>query len=145
MRITSIFYASIDHVHGGDAALIGITMLEAHGMYTSLTMTGQPMALPEAGSFDDFCLQERESTAALTVDSPEVQAWIEFAEKNNNGTLPEFPLPLGNALEPTVADMVGEMILDADQTTRFEAACTAAGGFASSAVCTPAPPWSSMN
>jgi hypothetical protein len=41
--------------------------------------------------------------------------------------LPEFPLPLGNALEPTVADMVGEMILDADQTTRFESACTAAG------------------
>ncbi len=120
------FYASIDHVHG-DAALIGITMLEAHGMYTSLTMTGQPMPpLPEAGSFDDFCIQEREATADLTVDSPEVQAWIEFAE-NNNGTLPEFPLPLGNALEPTVADMVGEMILDADQTARFEAACTAAG------------------
>ncbi|WP_183517255.1 condensation domain-containing protein [Mycolicibacterium sp. BK634] len=119
------FYASIDHVHG-DAALIGITMLEAHGMYTSLTMTGQPMALPEAGSFDDFCLQEHESTADLTVDSPEVRAWIEFAE-NNNGTLPEFPLPLGNPLEPTVADMVGDMIMDAEQTVRFEAACTAAG------------------
>ena len=119
------FYASIDHVHG-DAALIGITMLEAHGMYTSLTMTGQPMALPEAGSFDEFCVKERESTADLTVDSPEVRAWIEFAENNNN-TMPEFPLPLGNPNEPTVADMVGEMILDADQTARFEAACTSAG------------------
>lgn len=119
------FYASIDHVHG-DAALIGITMLEAHGMYSSLTQSGQPMALPEAGSFDDFCLQERESTAELTVDSPEVRAWIEFAE-NNNGTLPEFPLPLGNPLEPTVADMVGEMLMDADQTARFEAACKEAG------------------
>lgn len=119
------FYASIDHVHG-DAALIGITMLEAHGMYSSLTQSGQPMALPEAGSFDEFCVQERQSTAALTVDSPEVRAWIEFAE-NNNGTLPEFPLPLGNPLEPTVADMVGEMLMDADQTVRFEAACKAAG------------------
>lgn len=119
------FYASIDHVHG-DAALIGITMLEAHGMYTSLTMTGQPMALPEAGSFDDFCRQEHQSTADLTVDSPEVRAWIEFAENNNN-TMPEFPLPLGNPREPTVADMVGEMILDADQTARFESACVAAG------------------
>ncbi|AQT82490.1 acyltransferase [Mycolicibacterium litorale] len=119
------FYASIDHVHG-DAALIGITMLEAHGMYSSLTQSGQPLALPEAGSFDDFCVQERESTAELTVDSPEVRAWIEFAE-NNNGTLPEFPLPLGNPLEPTVADMVGEMLMDADQTERFEAACKEAG------------------
>jgi hypothetical protein len=119
------FYASIDHVHG-DAALIGITMLEAHGMYTSLLTTGQPMALPEAGSFDDFCLQERASTVDLTVDSPEVRSWVQFAE-NNNGTLPEFPLPLGNPLEPTVADMVGDMLMDAEQTARFESACTAAG------------------
>ena len=119
------FYASIDHVHG-DAALIGITMLEAHGMYSSLMLTGRPMALPEAGSFDEFCLQERASTRDLTRDSPEVRAWIEFAE-NNNGTLPEFPLPLGNAGEPTVADMVGEMLLDAEQTERFESACAAAG------------------
>ena len=40
------FYASIDHVHG-DAALIGITMLEAHGMYTSMSATGEPMQLPQ--------------------------------------------------------------------------------------------------
>lgn len=119
------FYASIDHVHG-DAALIGITMLEAHGMYSSLMLSGQPMELPAAGSFDDFCVQERESTAALTVDSPEVAAWIEFAEDCNNN-LPEFPLPLGNPNQPTVADMVGELLLDAAQTERFEAACAAAG------------------
>ena len=119
------FYASIDHVHG-DAALIGITMLEAHGMYSSLMLSGQPIELPAAGSFDEFCVKERDYTSSLTVDSPEVRDWIEFAE-SNNGTLPEFPLPLGNPQEPTVADMVGEMILDAAQTDRFEAACTAAG------------------
>jgi hypothetical protein len=119
------FYASIDHVHG-DAALIGITMLEAHGMYTAMSATGQPMSLPHAGSFDDFCVQEREATANLTVDSPEVRDWIEFAENNNN-TLPEFPLPLGDPNQPTVAEMVGEMIMDADQTKRFEAACATAG------------------
>ena len=119
------FYASIDHVHG-DAALIGITMLEAHGMYSSLSLTGQAMVLPEAGSFDDFCIQERAATSNLTVDSPEVRAWIEFAE-DSGGTLPEFPLPLGNPLEPTVAEMVGEMIMDAGQTARFEAACATAG------------------
>ena len=119
------FYASIDHVHG-DAALVGITMLEAHGMYTSLTATGLPMTMPDAGSFDDFCVQELESTSELTLDSPEIRAWIEFAE-NCNGTLPEFPLPLGNPAEPTVADMIGDMLMDADQSARFESACAAAG------------------
>jgi hypothetical protein len=62
----------------------------------------------------------------LTVDSPEVRAWIEFAE-NCNGSLPEFPLPLGNPMERTVADMVGEMLMDAEQTARFESACATAG------------------
>lgn len=119
------FYASIDHVHG-DAALIGITMLEAHGMYASLMASGQPVELPAAGSFDEFCVHERESTSDLTVDSPEVRAWIEFAENCNNN-LPEFPLPLGNPLQPTVADMAGQILMDAEQTERFESACAAAG------------------
>ncbi|MCT7658839.1 condensation domain-containing protein [Mycobacterium deserti] len=119
------FYASIDHVHG-DAALIGITMLESHGMYSALTKDDEPLALPDAGSFDDFCVQEREYTSALTADSPEVRAWVDFAE-NNNGSFPEFPLPLGNPLEPTVGDMVSEVLMDAQQSERFEAACTSVG------------------
>jgi len=119
------FYASIDHVHG-DAALIGITMLESHAMYTALTGGGEPLALPDAGSFDDFCVQERRYTSALTVDSPQVRAWIDFAE-NNNGSLPEFPLPLGNPFEPADSDMVTETLMGAEQTARFESACTVAG------------------
>ena len=119
------FYASIDHVHG-DAALIGTTMLESHAMYKALTGGDKPLALPDAGSFDDFCVQERRYTSALTVDSPQVRAWIDFAE-NNNGGMPEFPLPLGNPLEPTASAMVGETLMDAEQTARFESACTAAG------------------
>lgn len=95
-------------------------------MYTSMSTTGQPIPLPEAGSFDEFCVQEREATASLTADSPEVRAWIEFAENNNN-SLPDFPLPLGDPNEPTVAKMVGEMIMDGEQTKRFEAACATAG------------------
>lgn len=119
------FYASIDHVHG-DATLIGITMLESHAMYSSLTADGAPLALPETGSYDQYCIQQRDYTAALTVDSPPVRAWIDFAE-NNGGSLPEFPLPLGNPLELTPSDMVTEMLMDAPQTDRFESACAAAG------------------
>ena len=119
------FYASMDHVHG-DATLIGITMLESNGMYSSLSGGDGPLALPDAGSFDDFCARERQYTSTLTVDSPEVRAWIDFAE-NNNGSFPEFPLPLGNPLEPSDSDMVSELLMDAEQTERFESACTAAG------------------
>jgi mycolipenoyl-CoA---2-(long-chain-fatty acyl)-trehalose mycolipenoyltransferase / long-chain-acyl-CoA---trehalose acyltransferase len=119
------FYASIDHVHG-DAALIGITLLESHGMYSALAEDDKTLALPDAGCFDDFCVQERQYTSALTADSPEVRAWIDFAE-NNNGGFPEFPLPLGNPLQPAAGDMVSETLMDAEQTARFEAACTTAG------------------
>lgn len=120
-----VFYASIDHVHG-DAALIGITMLETFGMYMGLKAGDGPLELPDAGSFDDFCVQERENTSALTVDSPQVRDWIEFAE-NNDGSFPEFPLPLGNPLELSPSDMVGEVLMNSEQTARFESACTAAG------------------
>jgi len=119
------FFAAMDHVHG-DATLIGTTMLEANGMYSALTGGGEPLSLPDAGSFAEFCTREREFTSELTVASPEVRAWIDFAE-NNNGGFPEFPLPLGNALKSTTSHMDSELLMDAAQTERFESACTAAG------------------
>ncbi len=119
------FFAAMDHVHG-DATLIGTTMLEANGMYAALSGGGGQLALPDAGSFEDFCTRERQYTSALTLDSPQVRAWVDFAE-NNNGAFPEFPLPLGNPLEPSGSDLVSEMLMDAAQTERFESACTAVG------------------
>ena len=119
------FFAAMDHVHG-DATLIGTTMLEANGMYSALSGGGHALTLPDAGSFDDFCVRERESTSELTVDSPEVQAWIDFAEDNGGG-FPEFPLPLGNPQKATRSDMSTEVLMDPAQTERFESACTAAG------------------
>ena len=78
------FYASIDHVHG-DAALIGITMLEG-ARYVHVAEGDRPAdAATGRWEFDDFCLQERGATAGLTADSPEVREWIEFAE-NSGGT-----------------------------------------------------------
>jgi len=91
------FFTAMDHVHG-DASLIGTTMLEANGMYASLSSGGDSLRLPDAGSFDEFCVREREHTSTLTVDSPGVQTWIDFAESNGGG-FSEFPLPLGNSLE----------------------------------------------
>ncbi len=119
------FFASIDHVHG-DATLIGITMLESNAMYAAMAGGGGPLALPDTGSYDDYCVRERQRTSELTLDSPQVRKWIDFAE-DNNGSLPEFALPLGNPSELTNSDMVTENLMDAEQTARFESACTAAG------------------
>jgi hypothetical protein len=119
------FFAAMDHVHG-DATLIGTTMLEANGMYSALSGAGDALTLPDAGSFDDFCVRESEHTSQLTVDAPAVQAWIDFAEANSGG-FPEFPLPLGNPLESTSSGMTSEVLMDTAQTDRFESACTAAG------------------
>lgn len=119
------FFAAMDHVHG-DATLIGTTMMEANGMYSALSGGGDALVLPDPGSFDDFCRREREHTSQLTLDSPGVRAWIDFAEENGDG-FPEFPLPLGNPLESARSTMASEVLMDAAQTERFESACTAAG------------------
>ncbi len=119
------FFAAMDHVHG-DATLIGTTMVEANGMYSALSGGGEALALPDAGSFDDFCVREREYTSKLTVESPGVRAWIDFAEDNGGG-FPEFPLPLGSPLESTSSAMTSEILMNPAQTERFESACTAAG------------------
>jgi hypothetical protein len=119
------FFAAMDHVHG-DATLIGTTMMEANGMYSAMSGSGQALVLPDAGSFDDFCVREREYTSELTLDSPGVQAWIDFAENNADG-FPEFPLPLGNPNEATSSAWSSLVLMDTAQTDRFEYACTAAG------------------
>ncbi len=119
------FFVAMDHVHG-DMTLIGTTMLEANGMYSALSGRGEALTLPDAGSFDDFCVRERRYADTLTLDSPGVRAWIDFAEDNGGG-LPEFPLPLGNPLEPSDSDFVSELLLDPEQTERFDSACAAAG------------------
>jgi mycolipenoyl-CoA---2-(long-chain-fatty acyl)-trehalose mycolipenoyltransferase / long-chain-acyl-CoA---trehalose acyltransferase len=119
------FFAAMDHVHG-DATLIGTTMMEANGMYSAMSGSGQALTLPDAGSFDDFCVREREFTDTLTLDSPGVKAWIDYAENNGDG-FPEFPLPLGNPNEATTSAWTHEVLMDPAQTERFEAACSSAG------------------
>jgi 2-O-sulfo trehalose long-chain-acyltransferase len=64
--------------------------------------------------------------SALTLDSPEVRKWIEFAE-NNGGTLPDFPLPLGDLSAATGGDLEVERLMDQEQTAEFESLCVHAG------------------
>lgn len=117
------FCVCVDHLHI-DAMFVGVGFMEIHMMYAALVAGAAPLSLPTAGSYDDYCVRQHRELSALTLESPQVRAWVEFFE-NNNGTLPEFRLPLGD--EPVPCDMMSVQLLDEGQTARFEYACLAAG------------------
>ena len=119
------FYISVDHVHT-DAMFMGLVLVEIHMMYAALVDGLPPLQLPPAGSYGDYCARQRDFTAALTLETPEVQGWVEFFQKND-GTMPRFPLPLGDFSVPCSGDMMTVRLLDAKQAERFETACMEAG------------------
>ena len=119
------FYASIAHLCV-DPMIIGVLFTEIHAMYLALVGGHPPLKLPEAGRYSDYCVRQRADLAALTIDSPQVRAWIEFAAANG-GTLPYFPLPLGDFARPYTGRLITETLMDEQQSERFEAACIAAG------------------
>ena len=117
------FFVCVDHLHS-DMMSISVAFAEIHTMYAALVDGGRPARLAEPGSYHDYCVRERAFLSALTLESLEMRHWIEFAEYNG-GTLPGFPLPLGDELAP--ADTVSLQLMNERQTAGFESACVAAG------------------
>src|SRR5262249_10732145 len=95
-------------------------------MYDALMDGDGPIPLASAGSYDDYCRRERAYTCALTLESPEIRQWVEFFEYND-GSLPSFPLPLGDTSLVASGELLPRQLLAARQSARFEAACTSAG------------------
>ena len=119
------FFAAIDHVHV-DATIVGVTLMEFFMTYSSLAAGGAPLELPAPGNYSDFCQQRQDYAMSLTAQSPEVEAWTQFARANDN-SYPEFPLPLGDTSVPWKSDMVTMSMMDDEQMARFESACVDAG------------------
>lgn len=119
------FWASVDHLHV-DGQFVGVGLLEFQSMYTALAAGGAPVSLAPPGNYDEYCLRQREFTSALTMETPEVQAWISFAEKNN-GTFPAFPLPLEEGSAYAAGDLISVKLMDEKLTQQFEDVCVAAG------------------
>lgn len=119
------FYASIDHVHA-DAMFMVALFVELHMNYAALIEGGAPIRLPEAGRYIDYCERQREYTSGLSLESAEVVEWIDFL-KRNGGTLPKFPLPLGDPDIPCTGDLITVTLMDARDSDRFEAVCAASG------------------
>lgn len=118
-------YAVVDHLHCDPMLLSGL-YVEILMNYSSIVEGKAPVALPPVASYDDFCMRENETVSAMTLDSPEVRTWVEFAEANG-GTLPDFPLPLGDQSIPCGGDVHVHQLLGPDQMAQFEALCQRAG------------------
>ena len=119
------FYVSVDHLHA-DAMFMAALFVEIHLMYTTLIGGGAPLQLPAPGSYDEYCVRQHEYAAGLSVDSPPVRSWIDFAT-DNRGTLPHFPLPLGDPEVPSGGGMLTVQLMDEQQTLQFESTCAAGG------------------
>jgi mycolipenoyl-CoA---2-(long-chain-fatty acyl)-trehalose mycolipenoyltransferase / long-chain-acyl-CoA---trehalose acyltransferase len=122
------FYASVDHLHidGMSAALI---FLEIHLIYHDLRQAVHRQQLgtvPPAGSYHDYTARQREQVASLTLSSPEIKDWIEFA-RDTDSDWPRFPLPLGGRRPTNKGGFVTVELLDAAETESFDTACRAAG------------------
>ncbi len=117
------FCFAIDHLYI-DAQFLGALRVELYLMYTSLLAGAAPVSLPRAGSYEDYCVQQHEYTSALTLDSPQVRAWVDFFE-SNDGTLPGCPVSLGDGSGS--CDFMFVRVMDERQTAAFESACIAAG------------------
>jgi hypothetical protein len=119
------FFSIVDHLHC-DPTIISGLFTEVIMNYRALVRGAALVALPPPASHDDFCLREKRHLAALSVESPDVRRWIDFADQNG-GTLPDFPLPLGDLSVSTGGDLVVERLMDKEQTAVFESRCTEAG------------------
>lgn len=119
------FYACIDHVHA-DAMFVVPLFIELHTNYLALVEGGAPIKLPEAGRYVDYCVRQRRAAADLTLNSPDVGEWIDFLRRND-GTLPKFPLPLGDPDEQCTGDLITVRLMDSHDSDRFEAVCAQAG------------------
>jgi hypothetical protein len=116
------FYASVDHLHI-DGISAGLIFLDIHLMYLGCAT---PTTLPQGGSYRDYTARQRELLAGLTLSSPQIEQWIEFAH-DNDGDWPSFPLPLGDTWADNKGDFLTVDLLNAAQTESFDTVCRAAG------------------
>ena len=117
-------YASVDHLHI-DGMSSGLIFLDIHLMYQNLRQA-TPTPLPRVGSYCDYTVRQRQEVASLTLSSPQIRDWIEFAQ-DTEGDWPSLPLPLGDTWANNNGDFLTVDLLDAAQTASFDTVCRAAG------------------
>ncbi len=73
------FYASVDHLHI-DGMSAGLIFFDIHLMYRDLAhAVHRPAMLPQVASYRSYAARQRDKVTSLTLSSPEIRDWIEFA------------------------------------------------------------------
>ncbi len=119
------FFASIDHLHA-DATVIAFLMEEIHAAYRALLDGEAPLRLAPPGLYLDYCTNQRQSAAAMTLMDSDVGEWIAFLHRNQ-GRMPPFPLSLGILEDRCLAEHAHVEILDHAEMAAFESACHTSG------------------
>ncbi|MCL6735892.1 condensation domain-containing protein [Streptomyces neyagawaensis] len=119
---STVFFA-VDHTHS-DGFSVVLVFDELRTLYEA-ELSGIEAELPAVGSYVDYCALDRERSAAITVDSPEVRRWVEFYLA---GPPPTFPLDIGVEPGKTYPSIPLEMdLLDTAEAEAFSKACKAQG------------------
>ena len=77
-------------------------------------------------SYRDYTARQRDKLASMTLSSPEIKGWIDFAQ-DTDGDWPSFPLPLGDTWADNKGDFVTVELLNDVDTEAFDTACREAG------------------
>lgn len=119
------FFASVDHVVM-DSSLVVTLLEEIQRGYRALVDGEAPPRQAPAGSYLAYARAQRDRSATLTLDTPEVAAWVDFLRRQG-GRMPAFPLPLGALEDRVLAEWLVADILDGADADRFVAASRGAG------------------
>ncbi len=114
-------YVVCDHIVGDGMSLV-IAVNEVQTVYAALTR-GEPVVLPEVGSYLDFGALQRERYAGIDARSPELDFWRRFMAGQHGRLFPRLPLEFGvkdgEADYPSANETI--QLLDDEQATRLEA------------------------
>ncbi|WP_327099422.1 condensation domain-containing protein [Nocardia vinacea] len=114
-------YLAVDHLHtdglGQYLSCFDLAHLYAQQVWSAVE------DLPPAASYLDYCVMERQYTAAMTLASHGVRKWLELI-RGNDGELPSFPLDLGKRTDGYNRSAHRSItLMDEDDARRFEKIC----------------------
>lgn len=118
-------YAAVDHLDT-DGISQALTFFELHSLYMD-AVKGTLDVGPCLGSYLEYCRREREASATLTLESPEIRQWIDLV-RSNGGDLPQFALPLdAHAQKYTRSEVTMYPLFEHEEALRFDEACERVG------------------
>ena len=118
-------YAAVDHLNT-DGISQALTFFELRSLYMD-AVAGTLDPAPCLGSYLEYCRREREMSAELTLESPQIRQWIDLV-LDAGGDLPRFALPLDAGSQKYVRSEVEMLpLFDRASAERFDDACDRAG------------------